>query len=293
MSRPRGESLIHLNFDSLTDTITNLAGTLILVVVLVLGVSSPAMRLAGRMAHGRRSIEPLLQRAAQLQQETRQLGDEIRDQEGRLTRLRETIERLRKELRGRTPGQKAALGGRPSKQQPEQVVYRPPIEQFTRQQPIAFLCEEGRVSYLDLDALERQLKSLESSGKGVDGSGRPFAFDLADSDFRVRGSFRGTAKRLVAQMEVHRKPNRPGETWEEIQRPESRFQRELRRIGARNPSTCFVDFGVWPDSYETFRRARSLAWQAGYDVNWSAEQAGRALRLTRQPGPAVRIKQVH
>jgi hypothetical protein len=48
----------------------------------------------------------------------------------------------------------------------------------------------------------------------------------------------------------------------------------------RKPEDYVVIFRVWPDSYEVFRQARSLAWEAGFDVGWHPRESGERVVLT-------------
>ena len=71
MSRKRNASEIELNFDGLTDSVTNLVGVLILLVVLLVGVtSSKALSLNAERSEssGTKKVEELivLQRATEL-----------------------------------------------------------------------------------------------------------------------------------------------------------------------------------------------------------------------------------
>ena len=382
MPRQRGNLIARMNFDSLTDTVTNLAGTLILVVVLVMAITSPARRGSDRPPAEGKPIGPLVKQLALIQRETQQVDEQIRRLQGDLAGLQERVKGL---PAGPKPPQseerKAATGGRglgarptvaalwlagmawaalaqqPAGQAPEgadktdarqvmeqlqaviresnqalesqktrlaalrqqfeqlrkslppskpaeeqtppapdktkkpakQIVYRPPLEQLTKQSPLNFLCEDGRVSYLDLEALGRQCDSALASQPPARGQPQPFRFDLPDSDFRIEGASEQTDKGPVLRLTVIRKPSHPGETWEEIQKPASRFRRQL---AGHDPKKCFVDFSVWPDSYEIFRRARSLAWKEGYDAGWSVQRTGQPLLLFRHRGPGIRIKDV-
>jgi TolA-binding protein len=93
-ARRRNESL-DLNFDGLTDAVTNLAGSLILLVLLVMGLTAP--RSPGAMpkphVHQEKSVDELQRRAAELaitlqgtSEQVRQLETEV---EALATRLAE------------------------------------------------------------------------------------------------------------------------------------------------------------------------------------------------------------
>jgi hypothetical protein len=86
---------VRFNFDSLTDTITNLTGTLILIVVLVLGLTrqGPHLDPDGRSS-GSKPIAPLLYDVEQLKLQTIALDAEIRALEKLLPQLQEEVKSL-------------------------------------------------------------------------------------------------------------------------------------------------------------------------------------------------------
>jgi hypothetical protein len=100
----RGRSTsIRFNFDSLTDTVTNLSGTLILIVVLVLGLTremlptiiSPPPPEPSKEAGGK-PIAPLLWEIEQLKLQIRAVDEQIRNLETVLPELQQTVEELRR-----------------------------------------------------------------------------------------------------------------------------------------------------------------------------------------------------
>jgi len=90
---------IELNFDGLTDSLTNLVGTLILFVFLMFVVTrenslpGAASGFHDR-AGGTHSIQQLLQRAAQLQAELQVIDQQIEQQAAALPPIRHRIEEL-------------------------------------------------------------------------------------------------------------------------------------------------------------------------------------------------------
>ena len=69
-----------MNFDGLTDAVTNLTGTLILLVVLILELTHPARRAsdgAAKPPQEQQQVEPLLQRMQALELATRFIDGEI------------------------------------------------------------------------------------------------------------------------------------------------------------------------------------------------------------------------
>jgi len=89
---------VRFNFDSLTDTITNLTGALILIVVLVLGLtrqmSTSGSPGSGEPLSGGKPIAPLLQEVEQLDLQIIAVDDEIRALEELLPQLQEEVKLL-------------------------------------------------------------------------------------------------------------------------------------------------------------------------------------------------------
>jgi len=96
MAGIRREGRFQLNYDSLNDTVTNLAGALILVVALVLGVTRPDLGGASGRADARvgKPIEPLLQKAEKIRLETQERQKQLHRLENRLSELRQIAEGL-------------------------------------------------------------------------------------------------------------------------------------------------------------------------------------------------------
>ena len=94
---------IQFNFDSLTDTITNLSGTLILIVVLVLGLTRAVTRKVvpppppqpPKQASGK-PIAPLLRQVEQLKLQIRTVDKEVGNLEALLPELQQAVGELRK-----------------------------------------------------------------------------------------------------------------------------------------------------------------------------------------------------
>jgi len=419
MVRKQANPLVRFNFDSLTDTITNLAGTLILVVVLVMGIAGHVRREGMGPTAGGHTVEALQQQLLLLQQQTqeidRRIGDlaqqwsavqsragampqrpasppattrppasplsppaptprppakptppggtlpgtslqagpldapalpllcalhlvaaapasppaaptidaafaaearrraivqqfdtaasavrqAIEGHTARLAALRQPIEALRSQL-ARTPPPPApppAKGKRngEAKKPPEKLTYVPPIEKFTTKVPIRFICQDRRVSVFPLDAIVgERLRAFVASERIGEGRSKSFEFDFPESDFLVRG----IADKIVARFEAARKPGRLGETADEIRRPGSLFREALEASPGCSPKTHCVFFYVWPDSFDVYRKARSLVWEtrvggAQYSDGWKAMLPAEPIRFVRQPGRRATAIQDH
>lgn len=59
--------------------------------------------------------------------------------------------------------------------------------------------------------------------------------------------------------------NVAGESPSQLNATSSQFRQKLSQL---NPNETYIAFIVRPDSFQAFRRAREIAWQAGFDVGW-------------------------
>jgi hypothetical protein len=221
----------------------------------------------------------------------RWLEEGIRLQRAALEKLQSRIPKLRERVEALTRDVEAielpARGEEEEKSPPKgnggkEVKFRPPKREYVDKPSIKFLCQEGKVSPLDFEAIGDYARNVQGEGQ------IPVDHDLPESDFRIEGHvLKRDGKLLDVKLTVIRKPGRLGESWEEIQRPGSAFQRAISSEKAK-PKDYVVSFSVWPDSYETFRRARSLAWEAGFEVGWYPKEPGEQVTL----GYGVAISEV-
>lgn len=284
MARSRRTNQLEMNFDGLADSVTNLVGALILLVVLVIGLTKDApLRAAPPSPEpstgegGEKPILPLQQRIAVLQTQVRQVDASIDDLNGRLQPLRQEIEELLEKLDRAQPPEKEAQ--EPPPREAKEIAFRPPFEQLKLgRKTVSFVVEEGRISFLDFEEVDRQLANA-LQGKSTVVS---INVDLADSDFRLEGK----ASQDMLDLRLVRRPGSPGETWEAAARPDSQFRKKLAQL---DPQNVDVDFAVYPDSFEQFRQLRQLVWDNKFDLGWSPQSAGEPIKLAR--GAAVSVTQ--
>lgn len=110
MARGRRNERVVLNFDGLTDAVTNLTGTLILLVVLIFGITTEARTPSpppppsppAEKTHQGKPIRPLLQKIEilrlqieQTDQQIRMLGDDLPRLEAQVQELQQKADALR------------------------------------------------------------------------------------------------------------------------------------------------------------------------------------------------------
>lgn len=354
MSRQVRSNDIELNFDGLTDSVTNLVGSLILLVVLVVGLTSEVRpkelpKAASEEVKAERSIASLIEQVEILSQQIRSVDQEVRTIEGRMPDHQQRIQTLlgkvgqgssaaadhswirlvlvalNAPLPARGPQPATSQPGSPDTQAaartqmielrvqqgmqelntlaqrvpplqgdlrkmieqveviqppkkkeepppapkpPRRVNFRPPLEKISEKSDIIFVCEEGGISYVDLEAINAAAKGKQAAD---------IQFDIANSDFRAQGAYEDGRSIL----KLIRKPGMRGETWEQAQKANSKFQKLLRSHPAEKYN---INFSVYPDSQDVFRQARSLVWEKSYEVGWDPEEPGKPIRLGSGPG---------
>jgi hypothetical protein len=206
---------------------------------------------------------------------------DLEDLEQRTEKLSEALRRLLEQAQAAPRGareEKAAGAPAPVKRH---KFRRPPMGRYTGQPAVVFTCREGRVSFVDMTAVNQHVKKLRST-PALAGQ-RTVSFALPDSAASLEVVVERGPNGLTIDREVRLafKPKECGETAEEIQQETSRFQRALAR---HQPGKCYVSFGVWPDSYDAFLKARDLAWKAGYEVGWIPMDLGETAKLGSGPG---------
>jgi len=237
-----------------------------------------------------------------LQRQLQLLEDAIRESsaalealDSRIVDVRDRVEKLTQKVESiEVPDPEAKPEEDPSQVEADrQVEFRPPMEQLTAENQLLFVCEEGRFSFIDFDPINERLKEIVVAREEKQVTRKePFAFDVPNSDFRIEGYVQGSLLTGGFELDaaVVRKAGHPGETWEQIQRPQSRFHAIL---SSHDPEGgYYLSFAVFPDSYEEFLKARAFAWEErwgknrnkGYDVGWDAQDTGQRVKLGRGPG---------
>lgn len=276
--RGRGNGGFELSFDGLADSVTNLVGALILLVLLIIGVTREAVSQTPEPppqtgdgeadADGNVSLSPLTNRAEFLRSQLRTVEQEISDLDGSLEQLRGEVDELLERVESAQPPQPAAD---PEPKEPEdrkQVYYRPPkLQETTKSPDLIIICENGRVSVADLVAI-----NAEAKRRGAISASTVIVPSSGDFDYKIDVLNLGVF--ISATEELVRKERRLGESVDAALRPDSEYRRALQRTDAEN---AYLQFAVYPDSHETFRAAREAAWDADFDLNWLPMSTGETI----------------
>jgi hypothetical protein len=277
----RRTSEVELCFDSMTDFITNLAGGLILLVLLLLGVTreSPAQTQplpptpSGQEGMGEKPISPLEVRVTMLRSQILRIEKDIGVLAGQLPQLRQEVEELLKKAGQVQPPKEQKSETEPEKE-PKTVMFRPPLlRSLNKAQNIAFLCRENRLYLFDLDAYHQSLKARWPQ------KGETLRLASGDYDVRITGFSliqKGNQSLIAPEGELILKAGSQGETVDQVHNPGSTFQTRLKQL---NPQNSVLQFQVYPDSYAAFRDARSIAWEQMFDLIWLPKESGTTPRV--------------
>jgi len=146
-------------------------------------------------------------------------------------------------------------------------------------QPKTFLCRGGRVMFVDVEGIRevaqkrtmfiiRRRKLGRDPAAGIDGKLLADEFNSdpvndRDRSFDVQMIIAGRVPKLVLKRRED-----AGETAEEVTRASSRYQREIKRT---DPDEFYLQFLVWPDSFEAYLEARKLSSKRGLLAGWQAQ----------------------
>jgi hypothetical protein len=180
----------------------------------------------------------------------------------------------------------AATGGGNPK---TRVTIQTPLSSPTKKEGLWFEIQNKKVSHLNLDKV--RAKELELSGS-LPNCNKPTSIDPASqsnyqscllsilgrqSNFRVdTENYRvKTVDQGVSLLFEPLSPN-IGETSTQFTTTDSAYKQVLSKF---NPKQNYLIFIVRPDSFETFRTARKLAWEAGYEVGWEPHPKGSPIKI--------------
>lgn len=279
-----------MNFDGLADSVTNLVGALILVVILVIGVteeavsqSSPSMK--SRPA-GQRDIGTLQQQLTSLRAQLENVSKDTDALSGRLESLRTESDELFQKVEELQPPPPAKENEQAAKRRPREVVFRPPFERpDTKPKSLLFWVENRSVTLIEGPA---QLDDTIVKHVGTPGNHLLKEMPFCDNRFWVDGKavVRGAIGRLSVEFDsssltIRRRSDAEAEMDNELQRPESHYREQLNKA---DPKSYSIHFLVFPDSYEAFRAARALAWERGFDVGWQSLPSGPGFQVATGAG---------
>ena len=177
-------------------------------------------------------------------------------------------------------------------------VVRTPLASETEKVPQHFEVRGDRITHIDLDAVEREVERFNAAlpdciepSLSVENGTNLDRFERQQLNaylecVRIRTERRQNWRFETEHYQVYLGggdrggwtflPLRGmrGESGTEIARERSQFRTFL---GQLDPETEYLGFVVRPDGFKTFRKAREIAWEAGFDVGWVPINASNAI----------------
>ena len=133
--------------------------------------------------------------------------------------------------------------------------------------PVFVDCRSNQLYFVDKDQLDKQvdklLASLSPEVKGGDLAAFLKAIqgkDVGNEFYRVNPSYL-----LTGVMALELRPGAVGDAMENLENPNTRFQKLLNGLDSTNQYLAFL---VRDDGFAVFRKARQVAATRGFDTHW-------------------------
>jgi len=226
--------------------------------------------------------------------------------EAQLRKHKEEADKLRQQLLGNEDelaSLRAKLADTPVQEAvpPKEIILPNPRPAPEGIKPVTILCREGRVMIVDVEGIQEtaqkrtayiiKRKRLDRDpAAGIDGKALADEFNRdpvndRNRNFDAKMKIAGRVPKLV----LHRRED-AGDTAEQLQRSSSRYQTQVKRI---DPDEFYLQFLVWPDSFEAYLQAREISARRGLLAGWQAQTTkdeytidlGTKLRVGPPPPP--------
>lgn len=219
-------------------------------------------------------LEDELKRAREALSGVNEKG-EIEILRAKINKLEKEIERLRESLRQLEEALKKA---RQKSEKAKEI-------QDAQKNLVALLQKELKAKLEEIKKLEAELERIRGERGGEKWFKPPkpprrekdFAFQLTggraypvdDEHYNVQsGNIRMDGGRTAWVTVKTRKSSSKGESIEEIQKPESKFQKVLRKLDKKEYRIMLI---LLSDSFEIFRKAREIVQNYGFEMAWFAD----------------------
>lgn len=289
-----------LSLDSLMDTITNAVGFLVLVLATLqldigradnraaVSSTAPAVtvdeklkKLAEDILEARARLASLLNQVQEAESEGRAAAAEMAHKDD-LAKQIEELNRKKNDLEDRirqSQAELASLTAQPVPKPPEKetVVSGGPVVRATNLPPVRYMCRNGRVFKFDTEELGDKIiegvraclriptGNITLDSQDCEKLERYFSQkDIGNKLFRVRLTIVDLGVFKDPQVILEPRSNTQGEMIEQLDE-NSNFVRSLRSI---NRNKNWVDFIVYDDSFEIFRKAQTYALRQNLPVGW-------------------------
>ena len=175
-----------------------------------------------------------------------------------------------------------------------QITIQTPLSTPTEKESLWFEIQDNKVSYLDLRQVrEKELeltRNLPNCNKPLS-SPDSIGYSLSQNNYQsCLRSVLGRQSNFRANTDSYNvstvdngvsllfEPLSPemGENSTQVLAADSQFKQVLSRF---NPDKDYLVFIVRPDSFETFRAVKKLAWDAGYQVGWEPHPQDSPIKI--------------
>jgi len=149
----------------------------------------------------------------------------------------------------------------PPEKKAQAVAFGSPIVETVKDKdvktPLALICEEGRVSILDLEKQSEEFNKIANNKNTLQHFVRSGGGKLDAGDFEVVMTVVILGSRVLISQVATRKPGHNGESLQMAIQPSSRLRKRLSQLDA---GKSVIQFAVYPDSFNTFREIRKTIW---------------------------------
>lgn len=340
----RAKSQAGIGLDSLLDTMTNVVGILVIMLIVTqLGVGEAVSRIGDSESVQPEVLEEMVSRRDTLQERFDILKEEVGDmlQPGKIDPVK-TIARYKNKIEGENKNIERLLEARapdpnieielqkqeqarkdeitqlieklkleekklddqlaaaqskieellarlsdiPDREVPEPdvIVLPNPRAAPEKARPTRFICRDGRLTLIDEEQIQsraqartgyvltRKMNIQDPKKQVVDGETLSKEFNetpIVEGDFRVEMIVQGRYPKLVLKRKTS-----AGETPGQIASPQSDYRRRIRQLKGENLAggvKHYLQFLVWPDSFETYITARQIAQDEGILAGWQPQ----------------------
>lgn len=204
------------------------------------------------------SASALQTELAQADQRQQRLGQRATEVEAELNKLLDDVKAVQ-------PQERQTQKPDAQRPEPQKVHFRPPMRRDATKLTLGVICEDNRISVVNYSKFREAIGPITRIGD--------YRAELPDSDFHFEQRVNSP---LDQPFTMTRKPGRAhrGETVEEAEQAGSRFQQFLQE---HDSGKYYLEFEVYPESHETFRKVRRLVWHE-YEVNWLPRVSGEPIR---------------
>jgi hypothetical protein len=261
----------------MTFRIAGVAGSVLLASAFTVWAQPPAdpesmrevQRLRKAVADARRQTETIGQRLAPIQSDIRKLADKLKEIEPAKLRA-EAIEKVEVVVQPAAPGAVPATPKKAKTDEPQKWEL-PLAREGKKDQNLLIICRNNRAFILDLGAL---VDAADKDNAVLKNGGR-LRLAKGDNDVLVTHKKIGAATYLDLKCVL-----KDGHAGEPIESVLDDASPAMKQFGDLDPSKNTVQFTVFPDSYEVFKKLRAHAYAKGFDVAWSPMSVDQDVMLT-------------